>query len=111
MNRAFEQPSGACRAAGRLLSDYVDGMLSARETWEVEKHLAACPECAAAAKQIHATVELLHTSERFETGNDFMAKLHARLDRLDPEPARSRTPLDVLRDGLAAAGETLRVRR
>jgi hypothetical protein len=40
-----------------------------------------------------------------------MAKLHARLDGLDPEPARRRAPTAALRDGLAALREWLSIRR
>jgi len=111
MNRAFEQRGAACQAMERLLSDYADGTLSARETWEVEKHLAACQECTAAARQMQTTIDLLRTSDRFDTGDDFMAKLHTRLDGLDSQSPHSRSPLNGLRDWLAGVGVILRTRR
>ncbi len=111
MNRGFESESAICRVMERRLSDYTDGTLSARETWEVEKHLTACPDCSAAAQQMRNTVELLRVSTPFQTSDDFMAKLHARLDDLDAAPRRNRTPIDAMRDWLAGAGEMFRARR
>lgn len=83
-----------CRRLQQSLSEYMDNTLSARQVWEVEKHLAACKECSAASRQMQATVQLLHSVDRFDTGDDFMAKLHARLDGFAPEPARRRGVTD-----------------
>jgi anti-sigma factor RsiW len=96
-----------CRDVRTLLSDYVDNTLSARQVWEVEKHLADCADCAETARQMQATVRLLRTAERLDTADDFMAKLHARLDGLEPEPAPSRFGLGALRDGLRGLREAM----
>lgn len=99
-----------CAQMQPLLSDYLDNTLSARQVWNVEKHLAACAECAALCREIRATVRLLQAAPRFDTGGDFMAKLHARLDSVEPERPLSRSRLTALRDGWAGLVATLRQR-
>src|SRR5579871_131359 len=89
-----------CREVQELLSDYLDNTLAARQVWEVEKHLAACADCARASRELQATIQVLHAAEQYDTGDAFMAKLHARLDGLDPEPTSHRPTLTVLRDWL-----------
>lgn len=100
-----------CRAAQGRLAAYSDGALAAREAWETEKHLAACALCARAAREMGATVDLLRLAPLRDTGDDFMARLHARLDGLEPEAARRRTPLEAARDWLVEAGGALRQQR
>lgn len=99
-----------CHATREQLSAYLDNTLSARTVWDVEKHLTACPDCAEVSRQMQATVLLLHSVERLDTGDDFMAKLHARLDGLEPEPARRNSLADWMRDAAAnlRAGFTVR---
>src|SRR5215467_7538065 len=100
--RPFDhQNNRDCGKVQAFLSDYVDNALSAREVWEVEKHLAACPECAAQAREQQATVHLLHTMERHDTSTDFMARLHARLDGLEPPQVRVHSLRDTLQGWLA----------
>ncbi|HZP80214.1 MAG TPA: zf-HC2 domain-containing protein [Chthonomonadaceae bacterium] len=99
-----------CAQMRLLLSDYLDDTLSARQVWNVEKHLAACAECAALCRRMQATVRLLQAAPRFDTSDNFMAKLHARLDSVEPERPLSRSRLTALRDGWAALVETLRQR-
>ena len=98
-----------CRDTQGLLSEYVDNTLSARQAWEVEKHLAVCKECGQASRQMQETVGLLRGAAHFDTGDDFMARLHARLDTTAPTPARqpnvmerTREALDGVRAGFAA---------
>lgn len=103
------QPLSAdCRPAHSLLSDYVDNTLSARQALEVEKHLSVCPECALLTRELRAMVNLLHISERSDTSDDFMAKLHARLDGLEPEAARPRFSVAAVRDWFAGLRVSLR---
>jgi len=73
-----------CTGIRRLLSDHVDNNLSARQAWDVEKHLAACRPCAAEARAMKAAVDLLRAAPVADTSDDFMARLHARLDTVDP---------------------------
>ena len=99
-----------CRETQTLLSEYIDNTLSARQAWEVEKHLAACTDCQEFSHSLQRTVSLLQSSERQDTGDDFMARLHARLDGLEPEAQRA-APLTALRDWLAGVRDGLYVRR
>src|SRR5438045_265717 len=57
-----------CRNIQPLLSEYIDNVLSARDTWEVDKHLAECNGCARVVNQMRQTVRLLAESDRFEVG-------------------------------------------
>lgn len=82
-----EQDNKECGAVRCLLSEYVDGTLSARQTWGIERHLSYCQRCSLEAQQLRLTVGLLHAAPRLDTQHDFMQRLHARLDTL-PEPAR-----------------------
>lgn len=80
----FKDPQSAgCLQARARLSEYVDNTLPARQAWEVERHLAACPACAQIARELETTVKLLRGMPRRDTGEEFMARLHARLDRLE----------------------------
>ena len=79
--------NAACRQVQTLLSDYIDNALPARQTWEVEKHLAACPDCAWQLREMQTTIQVLRAAPAFGTGDDFMARLHARLDGLEPKPS------------------------
>ena len=108
--QGYELTDAACKTAQALLSDYTDNALSARQTWDVEKHLSACPDCTAQMQQMQMTVTLLHATPRLDAADDFMAKLHARLDGLEPEMARAPTLSTRLRDWVAGMQEYLRVR-
>ena len=103
--------SALCHATREQLSAYLDNTLSARSVWDVEKHLTACPDCAEVSRQMQATVQLLRSVERLDTGDDFMAKLHARLDVLEPEPARRSSLADWMRDSAANVRAGLSLRR
>ncbi len=94
-----------------MLSCYIDNTLSAREVWEVEKHLALCADCNALAQQMQATVQILHSADCYDTGDDFMAKLHARLDTLEPEPARGFSLRAAMQDWLSGMSAVVRTWR
>jgi anti-sigma factor RsiW len=78
-----------CQTIQPLLSEYIDNALSARDTWEVDKHLAECNACALALNEMRATVRLLGETPRFEVSDDFMEKLQARIAAVEPEPPRA----------------------
>jgi anti-sigma factor RsiW len=107
----FQNKDSECRQAQSLLSDYIDNTLSARQVLDIEKHLTDCPECATRARDLRTTVNLLQRSERFDTDDDFMAKLHARLDGLEPEATRARLSVAAIRDWLAGMRVSLRAAR
>src|SRR5437016_11161807 len=94
-----------CGQVQALLSDYVDNTLSARQAWNVEKHLADCPACTALSQELRATVRLLQATPHLDTADDFMAKLHARLDTVEPATFRKPSPLETVRDWLSGAME------
>jgi anti-sigma-K factor RskA len=97
-----------CAQVEALLAEYVENTLSARQAWDVEKHLAACANCARSSREMQATVALLRSVERRDTSDDFMARLHSRIDALEPETVRARTWGSVWRDGWAALGAAWR---
>lgn len=111
MKPLFTEEDRTCRNVQQMLSDYVDNTLSAHDVWKVEKHLAECGACTAHARQLQATVRLLRTTERHDTGGDFMARLHARLDGLEPERPRRNPLWDSLQDWLAGMRAPLQLRR
>ncbi len=102
---------GVCSRMREQLSAYVDNTLAARDVWEVEKHLRGCADCAEVSRQMQATVQLLRSVERQDTGDDFMAKLHARLDGLEPEPARRRSLAEQMQEMAANLRGSLSPRR
>jgi hypothetical protein len=108
MQRSYAGENRECGKVQPLLSEYLDNTLSGRQVWTVERHLAACAECAALSREMQAAVQLLQAASRYDTGDDFMAKLHARLDAVAPEAARARPRLESVRDGLAGVLEALR---
>lgn len=73
-----------CSAICALLSEYHDNLLSARQIIEVEKHLAVCLECLEASRGMEAMIHLLHSAPQRDTSDDFMMRLHDRLDVLEP---------------------------
>ncbi len=102
--------SSQCSDAQSLLSEYADNALSARQTWEVEKHLAVCGDCTEVSRQMQATVTLLRTAEKHDTADDFMAKLHTRLDGLEPTRLR-RSLKDQAQDWLIGVRDAMRPHR
>lgn len=46
-----------CQQAVELVTDYLEGRLSRRDRKRFERHLAACPNCAAYLDQIQRTIE------------------------------------------------------
>lgn len=86
-----------CKNAQPLLSEYIDNGLSARQTWELDRHFAECHACTRALNELRRTVQLVNGAPRREVSGDFMAKLQARLE--DVEPAQPRWAwLQAIRD-------------
>lgn len=92
-----------CTIIQPLLSEYIDNALSARDTWEVDKHLTDCNACALLLNEMRETVQALALAPRYEVSDDFMASLQSRLATLQPEPPR--------RAWFASLQEFLRPRR
>ncbi|MCW3055065.1 MAG: putative zinc-finger [Chthonomonadales bacterium] len=104
----FNKQNTVCRSVEPMLSDYLENALSAREVWEVEKHLTSCAACTQVSQQMQATVQVLRTADRYDTADDFMAKLHARLDTVEPEPARRLSLREMTQNWLGALQAGLR---
>lgn len=47
-----------CREAIELMSDYLDGSLSRRDTRRLEEHLAICPPCRAYLAQMRLVISV-----------------------------------------------------
>jgi anti-sigma factor RsiW len=48
----------ACQHVVEMITDYLEGALSAVDNRRLEKHLAACPHCAEYLAQIRETIRL-----------------------------------------------------
>lgn len=48
----------ACRQAVELVTDYLEGKLSRRQTRRFERHLLGCPHCTTYLEQIRSTIAL-----------------------------------------------------
>lgn len=108
MNTNWNHNFAECAAIQAQLAEYTENTLSGRQVWDVEKHLAHCADCARMSREMQTTISLLKNTERRDTGDDFMARLHARIDMLEPEIVRAPSLGSILRDGLAALGSVLR---
>lgn len=59
-----QAPCPECAEVGELLSDYLDGELSAQGRWLVELHLGSCAACTQFLAELAATVAALHRLAR-----------------------------------------------
>src|SRR5258708_4281357 len=87
-----------CKRALPLLSEYIDNSLSARDTWEVDRHLAGCNGCTRALNELRRTVDIVAESARFEGSPDFISCLQSRLEGLEPSTER-RAWISWVREG------------
>src|SRR5436305_1599247 len=76
-----------CSTVKPMLSDFIDNQLSARDTWEVDRHLPACSDCTRALNELRRTVALVADAPRREVSQEFMVGLQAKLVGLEPLPA------------------------
>src|SRR5437773_8586705 len=74
-----------CRTAQPLLSEYIDNALSARQTWDLDRHLGVCHECTRLLNELRRTAELTSGAPRFEVSTDFMDRLQSKLANVEPE--------------------------
>ena len=59
-------PSLACREVVELITNYLEGALSADDRFRFERHISLCPNCAAYLAQMRMTIALngrIHTEE------------------------------------------------
>src|SRR5947207_456931 len=74
-----------CRTAQPLLSEYIDNALSARQTWDLDRHLGLCHECTRLLNELRRTTELTANAPLFEVSADFMARLQSKLANVEPK--------------------------
>lgn len=55
----FRRRSVVCREAVELVTDYLEGALSARDRARLEAHLADCPHCTEYFRQMRITIEAM----------------------------------------------------
>jgi anti-sigma factor RsiW len=77
-----------CQQAESLISEYIDSTLSARATWELDKHLAECHSCTRILNETRRTVRLLADAPAFHVSDEFMTSLQARIALVEQEPPR-----------------------
>ena len=61
-----------CRQAVALMSDYLDGQLSLRDSQRLEAHLAECPHCSEYIDQLRVTISALGGAEPEPLSDDAM---------------------------------------
>jgi anti-sigma factor RsiW len=57
--RFWRRRSLVCREAVALVTDYLEGRLSARDAARLEAHLAGCPHCSEYLAQMRVTIDAL----------------------------------------------------
>lgn len=65
----------ACRQAVDLMTDYLEGTLSARDRSRFEAHLSDCPHCLEYLAQMRATIELVGRVEPDDLEPDMLEEL------------------------------------
>ncbi len=99
--KTFAVPT--CAKIENSLAPYVENDLSAQEVFALERHLTGCQDCTRQVEELRQTALLLQAADRHDTSHDFMAKLHAQLDEVQPEPITLRNQWSSLRDWLSGA--------
>lgn len=59
MLRIFRRRAIVCRQAVALMTDYLEGAMTARDRARFEAHLADCPHCSEYLAQMRATIDAL----------------------------------------------------
>ena len=69
-----------CAKIKDLLSEYIDGTLDAQTKALIDEHLLACPECNEELASLKTLIRELGSVESFKAPDDFLEKLHERLE-------------------------------
>ena len=69
-----------CAKIKDLLSEYIDGTLDAQTKALVDEHLLACPECNEELASLKTLIRELGSVESIKAPDDFLEKLHERLE-------------------------------
>ena len=69
-----------CARIKELLSEYIDGTLDAQARAVVENHVATCKSCKEELASLSALVEELGSLEPVKAPEDFLEKIHERME-------------------------------
>jgi hypothetical protein len=69
-----------CASILELLSEYIDGTLDVQTRTAVEKHIAVCKNCEQEVVSLRAIVDELGALEPVKAPEDFLEKIHERLE-------------------------------
>jgi len=92
-----------CAEIRDLLSEYIDGALDAQTNALIDAHLRACPKCSEELDSLKTLIGELGSVESLKAPDDFLEKLHERLEprfsfrkimRLLFVPGRVKIPLE-----------------
>jgi anti-sigma factor RsiW len=64
-----------CREAVALVTDYLEGRLTARDVVRLEAHLSGCPHCSEYLAQMRATIDALGRVEVDELSDEALDDL------------------------------------
>jgi hypothetical protein len=93
-----------CADIRERLSEYIDGILDSETEARVEEHLGACERCREEFSSLEAVVNELSALESVSAPDDFLEKLHQRIEsrftfrrliQILFVPARTKIPLEV----------------
>ena len=70
-----------CSYVRKILADYLDGVLNERDKALVEEHLASCKACAEELAFLKAYAKETGSLEKMKAPEDFLEKVHQRLER------------------------------
>lgn len=79
-----------CPNIKRLISAFSDGTLAQEDRARVEAHLKSCPDCARELAELAESGKVLKGLARVRATDDFLERVHARLER--PMRAQRRSP-------------------
>ena len=95
-----------CKNVQQSISEYVDNRLSARDTWEMDRHFGECNPCNSLLNETRQTINIIGLAPQFQLSDDFMSNLSARLSQVEPAKPRLRwlnNIREILRPGLRPA--------
>ena len=69
-----------CAKIKDLLSEYIDGTLDAQTEALIDEHLLTCPKCNEELASLKTLIRELGSVESFKAPDDFLEKLHERLE-------------------------------
>jgi DNA-directed RNA polymerase subunit H (RpoH/RPB5) len=93
-----------CAKIKSLLSEYADGVLDPQNSDMVQKHLVVCKSCAQELSELKALIKQLNELPKVKASDDFLQKVHQRIERRDEfegimrklfSPAKIKLPAEI----------------